>query len=270
MPAAEPPATPPPAAGPPPESDTPAVPEEPEPAPSGRNRSLLLAAAGAVVVFLLIRRDVIGLDTVLLLGVLFGSVILHEVSHGAVALGFGDDTAKKAGRLTLNPVPHVDVLGTLLLPAILVLANAPPFGWAKPVPVNPRQLRNPRNHTVVVSLAGPAVNIALALLAALALRTLHPDTALLELYGDQASTTDQALFYLGAINVILAVFNLIPLPPLDGSAVVERLLPVRWWPGYLRLRQYSMPILMVLVLALPGALDRLFEPALDAWIRLLR
>lgn len=220
--------------------------------------------------YLLIRREVIGTDTALLLGVLFVSVILHEVSHGAVALRYGDDTAQKAGRLTLNPVPHIDLFGTIVLPAILVLANAPPFGWAKPVPVNPRKLRDPRNHTVVVSLAGPAVNIALALVAALVLRWVRADTALLSLYRDDASLADRALFYLGAVNVILAVFNLIPLPPLDGSAVVERLLPARWWPGYLRMRQYSMGILLVLVLVLPGALDSLFDPALEAWVRLLQ
>ena len=220
--------------------------------------------------YLLIKRDVLGADTALLLGVLFGSVILHEVAHGAVALGFGDDTAQAAGRLTLNPVPHIDVFGTIVLPAILVLAHAPPFGWAKPVPVNPRKLRDPRNHSVVVSLAGPAVNVVLALLAAVALRWVRSDTDLLSLYRDDASVADRTLFYLGAVNVILAVFNLIPLPPLDGSAVVERLLPARWWPGYLRMRQYSMGLLLVLVLLLPRALDRLFDPALEAWVGLLR
>lgn len=230
---------------------------------------MVLLGIGAVVVYLLVRRDVVDVDTALLLGVLFASVILHEVTHGVVALGFGDDTAQKAGRLTLNPLPHVDVFGTLVLPAILVLANAPPFGWAKPVPISPRKLRSPRNHTVVVSVAGPATNIVLALLAALALRSLHPDTALLTLYGDGASLADRALFSLGAVNVILAVFNLIPIPPLDGSAVVERLLPTRWWPPYLRVRQYSMVVLLILVLALPGALNRLFEPALEAWVGLL-
>ncbi len=223
-----------------------------------------------MVVYLLVRREVVDTDTALLLGVLFASVILHEVTHGVVALGFGDDTAQKAGRLTLNPLPHVDLFGTLVLPTVLVLAGASPFGWAKPVPVSPRKLRSPRNHTVVVSVAGPATNIVLALLAALVLRSLHPDTALLTLYGADASLADRALFSLGAVNVILAVFNLIPIPPLDGSALVERLLPARWWPPYLRVRQYSMVILLVLVLALPGALNRLFEPALEAWVGLLR
>lgn len=236
-----------------------------QPQPLDRRRALGLLALAIAVVAVLVVRDVIGTDTVLILGALFASVILHEVSHGAVALGLGDDTAKKAGRLTLNPVSHVDVFGTLILPAILVLAGAPPFGWAKPVPVNPSRLRSPRNHTVVVSLAGPAVNIALALVAALALRAVIPD---LGFRGRQPLTTE-LLINFGVVNVVLAVFNLIPIPPLDGSAVVERLLPARWWPGYLRVRQYSMALLLVLVLALPGALNRLFDPAIEGWVRLI-
>lgn len=240
-------------------------PRRPEP-----RRALVLLLLGAVVVYALVRREVVGADTALLLGLLFASVVLHEVSHGAVALGFGDDTARRAGRLTLNPVSHIDPFGTIVLPTILVLANAPPFGWAKPVPVDPRKLRHPRNHSLLVSLAGPAVNIVLALAAAVALRSMHPDTGVLQLYGEDVAAADRALFYLGAINVFLAVFNLLPLPPLDGSAVVERLLPARWWPGYLRVRQYSIGILVVLVLLLPGALDRVFDPALEAWLALLR
>ena len=230
-----------------------------------RRRALVLVGLAAVAVYLLVRREVVGTETVLLLSVLFASVILHEVSHGAVALHLGDDTAARAGRLTLNPVPHVDVFGTIILPAILVLANAPPFGWAKPVPVNPRNLRHPRNHTVLVSLAGPAVNIVLALIAAVALRSVIPPGG----YAGDVPLAHRALFAMGVVNVVLAVFNLIPLPPLDGSAVLERLLPARWWPGYLRFRQYSMGILLVLVLALPNALNSVFDPALDRWARLL-
>src|SRR5204863_3154976 len=95
--------------------------------------------------------------------VLIPSVILHEIMHGVVALAFGDDTAKRAGRLTLNPIPHIDPVGSVALPLLLAVAGAPIFGWAKPVPVNPRQLRNPRQQSLLVSLAGPATNIALAI-----------------------------------------------------------------------------------------------------------
>jgi len=236
----------------------------PRPAPD-RRRMLVLAGLGAAALYLLVRRSVVGVDTLLVLGVLFVSVILHEVSHGAVALRFGDDTAARAGRLTLNPVRHVDPLGTIVLPAILVLANAPPFGWAKPVPVNPARMRDPRNHSLVVSLAGPAVNIVLALVAAVVLRSLIPAGG----YDGGAPFAHEALFAMGVVNVVLAVFNLLPLPPLDGSAMVERLLPARWWPGYLRFRQYSMGLLLVLVLMLPGALNRVFDPAVEGWYRLL-
>ena len=231
-------------------------------------RAFVVLALVVVGVYVLVRRDVISTESVLLLVALVPSVILHEVSHGALALRFGDDTAQKEGRLTLTPVNHVDPLGTLVLPAMLVLAGAPPFGYAKPVPVNPRRLRNPRDHGLLVSLVGPAVNIVIAVVAAVAIRLLGGNL------GEYATLADlplaaRLLFVLGYINVVLAAFNLIPIPPLDGSALIERLLPVRWWPGYLRLRQYSMAILLVLVLLLPQLLSRVFDPAIDLWERLL-
>src|SRR2546427_1148881 len=157
------------------------------------------------------------------------AVVFHEVAHGAVAYAFGDPTAKRAGRLTLNPIPHVDPFGTVILPAILLLTGAPPFGWAKPVPVNVRRLRDPRNQGLMVSLVGPAVNIGLAVAAALTLRYVRHVS--LSVSGGVLSAPEpfrgvnRALLLFGLVNVILAAFNLIPLPPLDGSAVLERLLP---------------------------------------------
>lgn len=233
---------------------------------SDLRRRLVLVALGVVAIVLLVRRDVVGPESLLGLGVLFVSVILHEVSHGAVALRFGDDTAAKAGRLTLNPLRHVDPFGTVVLPTVLLLAGAPMFGWAKPVPVNPGRMRDPRNHSLVVSLAGPAVNIALALAAAVVLRSLIP----LDGYPDGVPLGHEILFAVGIVNVWLAVFNLLPLPPLDGSAVVERLLPARWWPGYLRVRQYSMPLLLIVFLAVPGVLQGVVDPVVDGWWELLR
>jgi len=224
-------------------------------------RGVVLAAVAVGVAYLLVRRDVISRGDLILLAVLIPSVILHEVSHGALALVYGDDTAKQAGRLTLNPIRHIDPIGTLVLPAALVLAGAQPFGYAKPVPVNPRRMRSPRNHGLLVSLVGPAVNISLALLAVAFLRGE-------DLRGD-VSLPVEILFYFGAVNVVLAAFNLIPIPPLDGSAVIERLLPATWWPGYLRLRQYSMFLLLGVVLLFPEALDWVFEPALNLWGDLL-
>src|SRR5437762_6215828 len=113
--------------------------------------------------------------TVLYFVALVAAVILHEISHGAVALAFGDDTAKRAGRLTLNPLAHVDPFGTVILPALLIFAGVPAFGYAKPVPVDLRKLRNPRQQGLLVSLAGPATNIALAVAGALALRATFGD-----------------------------------------------------------------------------------------------
>jgi Zn-dependent protease len=219
---------------------------------------------------LAISRGTISRETLILLGVLIPSVILHEVSHGAVAYLFGDDTAKRAGRLTLNPIAHVDPFGTIILPAIMIISTGAGFGYAKPVPVNPRKMRSPRNHGLVVSLAGPAVNIALALISALCVRLFvsRSDMTLIS-FGLDASLTSEIIVDLGIINVILAAFNLIPLPPLDGSAVVERVLPARLWPGYLRLRQYSMVVIIAVVFLLPGILGGLFDWALRLWARLL-
>jgi Zn-dependent protease len=200
------------------------------------------------------------------LAVLVPSVVLHEVTHGWVAYAFGDDTAKRAGRLSLNPVRHVDPFGTVILPILLVVSGLNPFGWAKPVPVNPRRLRNPRQQSVLVSLAGPATNVVLALVAAATLRWL---VDLVVGSDGRLSLTTEALFAFGVVNVVLATFNLLPIPPLDGSAVIERIMPVSWWPNWLKLRQYSMGLLLVLVLLLPGFLNEVFEPALDLWFNLI-
>ncbi|MDP8992940.1 MAG: site-2 protease family protein [Actinomycetota bacterium] len=226
-----------------------------------RQRALVLGALGALLVYLLIRRRILTEDGILLLLVLFPSVILHEVSHGALALAFGDDTAKRAGRLTLNPAPHVDPLGTVILPALLLLAGAPAFGWAKPVPVQPARMRDPRNHALLVSLVGPAVNVAVALAVALVLR--------FSCIYESSSLAVKALFALGLVNVVLATFNLLPIPPLDGSAVVERLLPDRWWPAYVRIRPYSLLVLLAVVLIVPNVLSWVFEPAIGLWERLI-
>lgn len=200
------------------------------------------------------------ISVLLFLVVLMPSVILHEVAHGVTALGFGDDTAKRAGRLTLNPLPHIDPFGTVILPALLTFTAGGAFGYAKPVPVNASRMRRPRDHGLLVSLAGPATNIVLAVLAAVALRALVPTASDLAL---------DLVFRFGIINVVLAAFNLLPIPPLDGSAVVERLLPRRLLPQWRRLRQYAMPVLLLLVLLLPGALGRVFDVAQHLWLQLL-
>jgi Zn-dependent protease len=197
---------------------------------------------------------------IIFFAVLVPSVILHEVSHGWVALKFGDDTAKRAGRLTLNPISHIDPFGTIILPALLIATSHGAFGYARPVPVNPRNLRDPRNQSLLVSLAGPAVNVVLSVGAALVLRQIGIASN---------DLVHQVVFTVGWANAILAAFNLLPIPPLDGSAVIERLLPQSMWAGYLRFRQYSFGILLILVFFWRDGLSRFFLWALHLWAHLL-
>jgi Zn-dependent protease len=202
------------------------------------------------------------LDVVVLLAVAIPSVILHEVSHGWAALRLGDDTAKRKGRLTLNPFAHVDPVGTILLPAVLAASGLGVIGYAKPVPVNVRRLRKPRDHAVLVALAGPATNIVLALVAAVLVRLLggidQPDV------GDIRWDAPMVLSIFGITNVLLALFNLLPIPPLDGSAVVERAIPNRWLGRWYQVRKYSMFVLLGLFL-FAGVGDLIVDPAFEVW-----
>jgi Zn-dependent protease len=230
-------------------------------------RRNLWILAGVLVLVALVAHHNIHSYEIILFCCIVPSIILHEVSHGYVANLFGDDTAKRAGRLTLNPVKHVDPMGTLIIPALLSLTSFGVFGWAKPVPVNTARLRSPRNHGVLVSLAGPATNAVLAAIAAVVfLKVLHPSGVL--------GTLDQVVFYFGLVNVTLMVFNLLPVPPLDGSVLFERLLPARYWPTYLRIRPYTMPIIMGIVILNfylngHGPLTWLFDRVDNWWASLL-
>jgi Zn-dependent protease len=206
-------------------------------------------------------------DELIAFGVLIPSIVLHEISHGAVAAALGDDTARRAGRLRLNPLAHVDPIGTLLVPALCAVGGLGFIGWAKPVPINTQKLRSPRNATLVVSLAGPLMNLALVGAAYVGFKASFDPSAI------DVSLGAKIFFYLGLTNLWLAVFNLLPIPPLDGSAVLERLLPSRAWPRYLRVRQYMLPVLMGL-LALNlilhlGLLTGLSNWIYDRWLALL-
>lgn len=189
------------------------------------------------------------------------SIILHEVAHGVAALRFGDDTAKRAGRITLNPASHVDPFGTLILPFLMAALGGGVLGYAKPVPIDPSRMRDPRNNAVVVALAGPATNIVLALVAAVALRMWGS--------GITNQTALDLLFYLGTGNALLAVFNLLPIPPLDGSAVVTRFLPRSLQQGWSKVQQYGFAILIGVVFLLPQLLRPVFDRAIDLWYDLL-
>jgi Zn-dependent protease len=205
----------------------------------------LWIVAGVVVFIALLLHHNITTDEVIFFLVVIPSVILHEVSHGWAARAFGDNTAARAGRLTLNPVAHVDPVGTLIVPAVMALAGYAVFGWAKPVPVNTAQLRSPRNQGVLVSLAGPLTNLILALIGALVFVVFFRTTFNA---ATSPSVLSRVVLFFSVVNIGLMVFNLIPLPPLDGSVVFERALPGRYWPRYLRIRPYTGIIVVVLVL----------------------
>jgi Zn-dependent protease len=211
----------------------------------GNARPWLWVAIGVGVVALLLHAHRINRVDVVLFCTIIPSIILHEVAHGWVALAFGDDTAKRAGRLTLNPLAHVDIVGTIIVPVLMIWSGVGFFGWAKPVPVNVSKLRSPRNHGVLVSLAGPAVNATLCVLSAV---LFHLFGGLNALAADPSGPLwVLILVYLGLVNLWLFVFNMLPIPPLDGSVLIERMLPGSWWPHYLQLRRYALPVVLVVV-----------------------
>jgi Zn-dependent protease len=185
------------------------------------------------------------------------AIVFHEVAHGWMARALGDPTAHEMKRLSLNPLRHVDMIGTVILPAFLKLVGAPVFGWAKPVPVNYRRLRNPRLGMMAVAAAGPGSNLILALLAAVAMGLLT--RAFID--GSQPSGFWVFVGYnlqnFLLINIFLAFFNLLPIPPFDGSHIVEGLLPRQAARRYAQLRPYGFPLLFVLLLVLPWAFPSL-------------
>jgi Zn-dependent protease len=222
---------------------------------------VVIAAVAVGVAVLALRHHVLNRDTLIFLLALIPAIVCHEVSHGVVALWCGDDTAKRAGRLTLNPLKHIDPFGSIVVPLVLVLTGGPPFGWAKPVPVAVNRLRHPRNQSVLVSFAGPATNIILATIAGIALHEL--------LVHSQGGLVAQIVYEFGIVNVVLAVFNLLPIPPLDGSALVERLLPVSALPGYYRMRMGFMVVVLLLVFLDQGLLSRILYDAENWYLNLV-
>jgi Zn-dependent protease len=188
------------------------------------------------------------------------AIVLHEVSHGWTALAFGDPTAKRKRRLSLNPVRHVDPFGTVILPLVLAVSGAPVFGWAKPVPVVARRMRNPRLHMMLVALAGPGMNLALALISAFALallRWIAPGAGIGWIF------LEMNLINFLLINVFLAIFNLLPIPPFDGGHVVEGLLPRPLAARYRRLGRFGFPLLIVLLVIVPWVAP---EANVVAWL----
>ena len=176
------------------------------------------------------------------------AITFHEAAHGFVAHHFGDNTAWDQGRVSFNPLRHIDPFGTLIMPAILLLSHSPfLFGYAKPVPVNFRALLNPRTDMVWVALAGPATNIALALVAAAAFHAVNyvPESAAQWLFDNLKNAL--------VINIVLAIFNMLPIPPLDGGRVAVGLLPRVLAVPLARLEPYGMLILIGILIVLPLA-----------------
>jgi Zn-dependent protease len=187
------------------------------------------------------------------------SIILHEIAHGLVAKRLGDDTATRAGRLTLNPIPHIDPIGSFLLPLFLVLSGSHyVFGWAKPVPVRFANLHNPKRDMVAVALAGPGTNLVLAVVF----------TLLANVFAQMGLQPLRVMAMVGLqINVVLAVFNMLPILPLDGGRVLFGLLPMDAARAYARLERYGMLIVMALLFS--GVLTTLVEPVTSILVRTL-
>ena len=230
-------------------------------------RAVIIVAVAVVIITYLVAAGRITSNEIIYFCVLIPSIILHEISHGVVALAFGDDTAKRAGRLTLNPLKHIDPVGTLLVPAVLSLSGLGAYGWAKPVPVATNRLRSPRNHTVVVSLVGPLTNFILAALMGVGYVLVTP-LATRQGY-NYPGLVSQVFFLAGIANIVLGVFNLIPCPPLDGASVLERFIPVRMLPEYYRIQPALMFLPFVLILLFHNQWAQLINHVINWWAGLL-
>jgi Zn-dependent protease len=179
------------------------------------------------------------------------AVTFHEAAHGFVALYCGDPTAKLAGRLTLNPLKHIDLFGTIILPLLLILSQAGfLFGYAKPVPVNFGSLRHPRRDMLLVAAAGPFMNILLALLSTALIYGLASSA------GNAPDLVQRAMLLSVQLNIVLAIFNLLPVPPLDGSKVLAAFLPVKVMRPYLAFGRYGMGLLLLVLIVLPLVSER--------------
>ena len=201
------------------------------------------------------------LNFILFLPVLLFSIVLHEVAHGWVALRQGDDTAERLGRITLNPLPHVDLFGTILFPLLLWASQAGfLFGWAKPVPVDPRKFRDYRRGDILVSLAGVTANLLLCV----AFLVLILVVGLIHQVVPGATPTVELLVRMAQygvlINLVLAFFNLVPIPPLDGSHVVYHLLPPKMGAAYRRVGRFGILLLIGVMFFAPNLLGVVFWP----------
>jgi len=202
-------------------------------------------------------------EAVLSIPALMIAVILHEVAHGWVAYRMGDPTAKLAGRLTLNPIPHIDPFGTIILPAMFIILGSPViFGWAKPVPINPLNFRDLRKGTFLTSIAGVVMNLTLAVFFGAAYRILYNLSEVADPFVTNAIIYPLLIFSAKSvlINLILALFNIIPIPPLDGSKAVMSFLSFKYWEIFYKYEIYGFFVITILLFT--GVLGRIIYPPL--------
>jgi Zn-dependent protease len=205
-------------------------------------------------------------STVIAVAVVLASLTVHEAAHAWSADRLGDPTARMLGRVSLNPIVHIDVIGTIVLPVMAALSGLPIIGWAKPVPVNISRLRSPRRDFVLVAAAGPGSNLVMAAAAAVVLHAIAPESGGRHFAG-ATGLLSGILYYGVTINVLLAVFNLIPVPPLDGGNVLAGLLPPRFAEMFVRIRPYGFLVLYALMFT--GMLSAMILPPAAALIRVL-
>lgn len=174
----------------------------------------------------------------------------HEVAHGFAAYKLGDPTAKRAGRLSLNPLKHIDPFGTVILPLLLMVLRMPIFGYAKPVPYDPRYFKDPRKGDAITGLAGPLANLVMASVACVVAHIVFAaDPHIVQLQAGYVLMLLLATFTL--VNLYLMFFNLIPIPPLDGSSIIAVFIPPKWLPTWYSIQHYAFPIFMIAIIALP-------------------
>lgn len=191
------------------------------------------------------------MDQIFSVLIIIFSIIIHEVAHGYVAYAFGDSTAKYEGRLTLNPLKHIDLFGSVILPILLVMTNAGIlFGWAKPVPYNPYNLRHRELAERMIALAGPASNFILALIFVLVGRVSA-------YYNLVSIDFLKMIFLIVVTNIVLGVFNLVPIPPLDGSKIFNFLLPKNWRNTFMSMESYGMVIVLLFIVFSGGFISNI-------------
>lgn len=176
------------------------------------------------------------------------AIVVHEFAHGFIAHKLGDPTAERAGRLSFNPLKHIDPFGTVLLPILLAVMGGPVFGYAKPVPYNPRYFKNLKQGEVLTGIAGPASNLLMALIAAGIALLVVPNVSLST---DAGFWVAMVFFLFIRINLILMFFNLLPIPPLDGSSLIVPFLPEKALPTWYKIQQYALPVFFIIIFVLP-------------------